>query len=862
MQHTLLALGGVVRYELSMSTSFGDLRHALRFLRTNLGFTAIAAASLALGIGVNTAIFSLVDQLLLWSVPARDPGRLVTIRGGRSMTYPFYREYRDRNQVFSGMFASSYPSIAGVRPEGAVAVELGRVCYVSGNYFGTLGVGAAAGRVVTETDDAKPGESPVATLSYAYWQRRFAGDLGVIGRKLAVNGHPLEIVGIAEKGFGGLVNTQPADVFVPLTIYPITTPAAVTVWNTPGMHWLYTMARLKPGVSIPHAQAGMRVLWPQVRDAVKDATVKGGGKPRKYANEEQITVTPGAHGMSFARDELMDPLEALLIGTGLVLLIACVNVANLLLARGTGRRREIAVRMTLGATRGRVMRQLLSESLVLAIIGGAIGLALAHWGVLAVAKANLVDPGLRFRPSLAVAAFSAGVTLLTSILFGLAPAFRAARMELTAAIKDGGSASPSGSRLRLRKALVAGQVALSMALLVGAGLFIRTLRNLESVDIGFERENIVIVDIDPTSLGYKGHRLRTFYDELLERTRRVPGIRSAGLSAMTPMGEYARSRSFSAEGYEPRAGEQLMAYSNPVTSGYFTTLGIPMLLGRDFRPQDEPAITPADNFMAAIGRVSGGSNDLPVNASRVCIINESLARHLFSGANPVGRRLSYDDRYSAENSLEIVGVVKDVHHGTIRQPDENGIIYVPSWSDGAEARWLGVRVAGDAAPAIAAIRRELRDLDPNVPLLRTRHLAEYVNAGLERERLIAYLASFFGLLALALASIGLYGVIAYAVTERTKEVGIRMALGAQRDDVIRMIVRESLAPVLLGMIIGLVAALALTRLASSLLYGVAPHDPVSMVSAAVAMLVVSLLAAAIPARRASRVEPMTALRYE
>jgi predicted permease len=846
----------------SVVTAWADLRYALRVLRANPVFTAVAVVSLALGIGVNTAIFSLVDQLLLWSVPARSPEQLVNVKGGRSMTYPFYVEYRKRNQVFTGMFAASFPQASGVRPQGAASVETGRVSYVSGSYFETLGVGAAAGRVILDSDDVKPGGSPVLVLSYGYWQSRFAGKLDAVGQKIAVNGYPFDIVGVAQKGFTGLFNGHRADAFVPLTMYPVTTPAAASVWNTPGMHWLYTMGRLKPGMTLDQAQAGMRVLWPRVVEAVNDSIVRNGGKTRKYNQEEQITLIPGGHGVSSGANPMLDPLKALAAATGLVLLIACANVANLLLARAVARRREIAVRMAVGASRARLIRQLLTESAVLAVIGGAAGLAVAWWGILALARSDIVYRDLRLQPSLGVAALSVAATLATALLFGLAPAIRATRASLTEAIKDGGAASQSGSRLWFGKALVAGQTALSVTLLVGAGLFIRTLVTLKSTDIGFHRENIVIFDIDPTALGYKGHRLRTFYEELLEKTRGVSGVHSAALSGMTPMGEYARSRTFSAEGYQPREGERLVAYSNPVSSQYFTTLGIPMLLGRDFRRGDEPAITPGDNFMASIGRMSGGSSEKSEHASRVCIINESLARHLFGGANPIGRHVSYDDRYSAEGALEIIGVVKDVHHSAIRKSDEIGVIYVPSWGDGAEARWLEARITGHEAPVIAAVRRQLQEIDSNVALLRTRTMEEYVNATLQRERLVAYLSGFFGVLALGLAAVGLYGLMANAVSRRTRELGIRMALGARGQDVMAMVVIESLIPVAMGVIVGIAGALLAARLVAGLLYGVAPQDPVSIGIAAATMLAVAALAAAVPARRASRVEPLIALRYE
>jgi predicted permease len=406
-------------------------------------------------------------------------------------------------------------------------------------------------------------------------------------------------------------------------------------------------------------------------------------------------------------------------------------------------------------------------------------------------------------------------------------------------------------------------VALSLALLVGAGLFIRTLHNLRNVDLGFQRENVIIAEIDPRNFGYGGHRLRTFYDQVLERVRRTPAVRSAALSGMTPMGNYMRSSSFSAEGYQPKAGERMIAIENSVTSDYFRTLGIRVLLGRDFRPEDEPTVTPGESLIAAIGRLgSGSSGEAPANASRLCIIDEALARHFFGGATAVGRHISYDDRYSAERALEIVGVVKRVHHGSVKREDSEGMVYVPSWSNGAGVRTLEVRVAGDPAPALAAIRRVVRELDADVPVLRMRMLEEYVDDALQRERMVALLSAFFGALALGLASVGLYGVMAYAVTGRTREIGIRMALGASRGDVIRMVVGEAMVPVVIGVAAGIAGALALSRLSATLLYGVAGSDALSIALAAALMLAVALLAAAIPARRAAHVEPLAALRYE
>ena len=838
-----------------LETLAQDLRFGLRMLARNPGFTTVAVLTLALGIGVNTAIFSLVDQLLLWSIPAREANRVVQVEGVYSSTYPFYCAYRDLNQVFSGVLASSDNLTAGIRPAGAPGVEVGHVEYVSGGYFQILGIGSAAGRVITPSDDAAPGGSPVAVLAYGYWQRRFGGDLRVIGRKLAVNTYPLEIVGVAEKGFGGLFNGNEPDAFIPLTMYPVTTPSAARVWNTTDMSWLSIVARLKPGIFIQQAQAGMQVLWSQAVQTINDASVKAGGRPR-YFLKDQLRLVPAARAPSLSRNQrFLDPLKALAVGTALVLLIACANVANLLLARAFQRWKETAVRLALGATRGRLIRQFLAESLLLAAAGSVVGLGFAYFGIWALAKAAILDPDFRFRLSLFVLVSCAGLILLTSILFGLVPALRGTRITLAESMKEGGSATQTVFRSRISKTLVSVQVALSLMLLFTASLFIRTLRNLRNIDVGFHRENIAIFDIDPTNLGYRGQRLRSFYDELLEHARGVPGVRSAALSAVTPMGSYSRSVAFS-DGSQT----QLFAFTNPVSSGYFTTMGIPLLLGRDFRPEDEPAVTPAETPMGQLGRSGGGGQ---AKEPPVCILAESLAHRLFGAANPVGRHLCYSTGgRPCEHGSEILGVVKDVHYDQLTQADPAGTLYEPSWANGPEVRWLLVRFAGRAAPVIAGIRRALEDQDPNVPLLRVSTMEECVNSRMARERLIAYLSSFFGILALGLAAVGLYGVLAYTVTQRTREIGIRMALGAQRSRVAGVIFSESIVPVVVGLVIGLMAAYVGALLIGSLLYGVDSFDLESTLLAVAVMLAVALPAAAIPAGRALKVDPMVALRYE
>jgi len=838
-----------------LETHWQDLRFAARTLSKNPGFTAVVVLTLALGIGVNTAIFSLVDQLLLWSVPAREANRLVKIEGNYSSTYPFFCAYRDLNQVFSGVLASSENLATGIRPAGAPGVEVGHVEYVSGGYFQILGIGSATGRVITPSDDAATGGSSVVVLSYRYWQRRFAGDVRVIGRKLAVNTYPLVIVGVAEKGFGGLFNGNEPDAFVPLAMYPVTMPFAARTWNTINMNWLSTVARLKPGVSIQQAQAGMQVLWSQAVEAVNDAAVKAVSRAHRL-QEDEFRLVPAGRAPTLIRNQrLLDPLKALAAATVLVLLIACANVANLLLARASQRCKETAVRLALGATRARLIRQFLTESLLLSAAGSVVGLGFAYFGVWALAKLAILDPDFQFRLSLFVLVSCAGLTLLTSILFGLVPALRATRMTLGESMKEGGSATQTISRSRISKALVAVQVALSLTLLVTASLFIRTLRNLQNIDLGFQRENIAIFDIDPTNLGYQGQRLRTFYDQLLEHARALPGVRSAALSATTPMGNYLRSVAFSDGSHT-----ELFAHTNPVSSGYFTTLGIPLLLGRDFRPEDEPVVIPGESVLNRLGRSSGGGQ---AKEPPVCIIDESLARRLFGAANPVGRHLCYSNGgRPCEHGSEILGVVKEVHYGEITKSDMAGTLYEPSWSNGAEVRWLVVRFAGSGAPVIAGIRRALQDQDPNVALLRVRMMEEYVISRLAHERLIAFLSSFFGILAVGLASVGLYGVLAFAVTRRTREIGIRMALGAQRSDLIGMIVRESIVLVLAGVVVGLVAAFSWSPFFGGLLYGIDSFDLESTLFAVTVMLAAALLAAATPARRATKVDPMVALRYE
>ena len=656
----------------------------------------------------------------------------------------------------------------------------------------------------------------------------------------------LAIVGVAEKGFGGLFNGDEPDIFMPLAMYPVTNPGAAQEWNTTRNPWLTPVARLKPGVSIRQAQASMPALWARVVEKVNDRAVDAVTKAHLLPKDEGRLV-PAARAPLFIRNEkFLDPLKALAAVSVLVLLLTCANVANLLLVRASQHSKETAVRLSLGATRGRLIRQFLTESLLLAAAGSAMGLGVAYTGVRALAQLDVLDPDFRFHLSLFVLASCAGLTLLTTILFGLIPALRATRMKLAESMKEHGMATGTLSRSLLSRFLIAGQIALSLALLVAASLFGRTLRNLQNVDLGFERESIAIIEINPMSVGYSGQRLRLFYDQLLERTRTLSGVRTAALSGMTPISNKIRSMGVMTEGLQ-------MVFSslyNPVSSGYFATMGIPLLAGRDFRREDEPVVPP-------LGWPGKGI------LSRVCIIDRSLARHLFGTVNVVGRRfcLSGSD-CSGDKGIEVIGVVKDVRHFEITRTDPEGTFYVPGWSNGVETRWLAVRFVGSAAPVIAGVRRALEDQDPNVPLLHVRLMEEYINRRLARERLVAYLSSFFGILALGLASLGLFGVLACVVTQRTREIGIRMALGARREDVVRMILRFSLVPVVAGLVIGVAVSFSWGLFLGSMFYGIDTFDLVSVSQSVAVLLAAALFAAALPARRATRVDPMVALRYE
>jgi predicted permease len=830
-----------------LATGAQDLRYALRMLRRSPGFTVVAVITLALGIGANTAIFSLIDAVLLRLLPVKEPDRLVLLGyvGGRDpgndFLYDYYLRFRDHNQSLSGTLAY-HPLRLTVRVDGQTEPAMSGQL-ITGNYYAVLGVDAELGRTIQPDDDRVPGGHPVCVISYDYWQRRFAGSPSVVGKTIDLGGSPFTIIGVTPRDFFGLEVGTVADISVPRTMQK---QAAL---NATGNQIQYrVMGRMKPGVRIEQAQADLSLIYQQILDEFAaqyaDIIKKRGSQ---YLLERRLVLEPGSQGLSVLRRQFSQPLFILMTVVGLVLLIACANLAGLLLARATARRKEIGIRLALGAGRARLVRQLLTESIMLAGLGGCLGLFIAYWGIkllVPLLPQGEIPIHLNLSPDVRLLGFSMALTLLTGLLFGLAPAFHATRVDINTALKD--EAQRSGSRgrhLPLGKLFVIAQVAFSMLLLIGTGLFIRSLQNLRQVDTGFERENVLVLKLEPTGSNDRnaGDRLAPRYDDLLERVKAIPGVLRASLVGYSPI----TRREWLEQGQSPAlmwpvsvkgSSEEMAINWMQVYPNSFATLGMPLLAGRDFTPQDTK------------------------QSQRVAIINESMARRLFGSENPLGRR--FGPPYVAAWEMEIVGVVKDTKYRSLRE-QSGPIYYIPFYQAGMQGQMtLVVRTAGDPTTAAAAVQREARALDDAMPVFAVETLATQIEASLSQERLVAMLSSTFGLLALSLACIGLYGILSYTVTRRTNEIGIRLALGAQPQDILRLVFRDALWLVLIGIAIGGPAAVAATRLISSQLFGVKVADPLTIALAGLILSAVAALASYLPARRAARVDPIVALRYE
>lgn len=838
-----------------METLFKDVRYGFRGLLKRKGFAAIAVLTLALGIGANTAIFTLVNAVMLKSLPVEKPEELVLFSDvasegtsvvdkpptdvWRRFSYASYEYFRDHNQSFADLAAiRSGESRLSVRQTDAQANAAARAQghLVGGNYFSLLGVRAMRGRVLTPEDD-KPGAPPVAVISHGYWEKELNSDPNVVGKTFIINGTNFTIVGITPREFFGIRVRRPPDIWLPLSLHPQIELRESFLTNKL-VFWLTIVGRLKPGVTLDQAQAEVSLAQQQY------LTEEAGGQltedRKKEIENTHVTLVEGKGGISGLRAVYSKPLHMLMAIVGMVLLIACANVGSLLLSRGAARKAEISLRMALGATRWRIVRQLLTESMLLALIGGVAGVLLAQWGVTVLVNLVAKESPLDTQPDISVLLFTAGVSIIAGLLFGLIPALRASRSDLATAMKEKTYSGSRFWRFNLSSAMIVLQVGLSMILLTGAGLFARSLLKLQKENIGFERSNMLLMGIDSRLANYKPAELATLYQQILDRVSSIPNVRSVSMATYAPMSGSRRSSSIKVPGFTPQPGEDQDVEDILTGPRYAETLGVPLLRGREIEIRDTAA------------------------SPRIAVVNETFANRYFKNQNPIGRTFTFDDETDKGAPLEIVGVVADMRSWNAREKADPAV-YRPILQIQEQAAYsvtLHVRTLGDPNSFTGLIRQAISDIDDKIPIFGVTTLDEQVRGDVKEDRLIAQLVSFFGALALLLACIGLYGVMAHGVTRRTNEIGIRMALGARSGNIAWMILRETLYLVLAGLIIGVPAALVGARLIEAQLFDTNPTDPLTLTAAALVLTLVALLAGYLPARRASRVNPLNALRYE
>ena len=808
-----------------------DIRYGLRTLRRSPGFTAVAVLSLALGIGANTAIFSLLYTVMLHALPVERPEQLVEFL----ITYPgdpplntfslqSYEYYRDHNHVFSGIIAG-HPSRLRVRGNG-IAPETLYGESVTGNFFQMLGVTPAIGRLIRPEDDRTgDSSSAVAVVSWSYWQSKFNLDPAILGKHIVVEDVPVTIVGVTPRRYSGLQLGLQFDIWVPLD------PGSRS-----GLGSLRLVGRLKPGVSIERARAEMALLF---RFTLEERT-RASNDP--VMRQLKFTMEPAGTGLSTAlRNRFAKPLVALMAVVALLLLIACTNVAGMLVARGAAREREMAVRVSLGAGRIRLLRQMLTESLMLSLAGGALGVLLAYFGAAALVRittsGRFIGPpphiDVYVLPDVHVLLFTCAMALLTGVLFGLAPAWNAFTSTPASSLRGSGGAAETKFRRMFGKSLVVAQVALSVGLVSAAGLFIGNLANLEHRDLGFRRDHVLLMTLDPAHSGYTNEGLSRAYEDLLARLESIPGVRSATINGPGPLSGAGAPRFVTVEGHTEKPEDRRYVYADWVAPRYFETLGTPLLAGRDFRFEDQ-------------GR------------PRVAIINEAMARYYFGAANPIGKYVKFDGDTSP---YEIVGVSGNAKYFEIRESALRRI-YLNTFQFPGSTSTFALRTSIDPRNVIRTARRTAAELLKDVAVTSITTLADQVDATIVPERLMAFLSGVFGSLGALLTAIGIYGLLAYTVARRTNEIGIRMALGATRGDVTRMVLREALAMVLVGLAVGVPLAMWGKRFAASIIADLPATSAVPVALGAVAMIAVALLAAYVPARRAAHVEPMEALRHE
>jgi predicted permease len=833
-----------------MTSSLSDLRLAIRGLRRSPLFATVAILSLALGIGANTAIFTLIDQILLRKLPVVAPEQLVMLyqqgsnmgnnMGMRMHSYPLYEDIRKKAEPLAEVLCRRVvPASVSVdnRTE-RVDAEL-----VSGNYFAMLGVHPALGRVFNSQDDDQVYQGhPVVVLSHGYWVSRFGREPSVIGKKVLVNDYPMTIVGVSAEGFAGLDPVQSPQIRVPVLMKAVMMP------NQGWLHmddrrsrWVQVFGRLKSGYTVESAKAPLQGLFTQIR--AYEMTLPAANEWSAYNREQfmkgRLQVAGAEIGYSSLRNDFSTSLVVLMCMVGLVLLIACANVANLLIARGFMRQKEIAVRLSLGSSRGRLVRQLLVESLVLSFAGGLVGLGIAvalTRGLLALVPSQGQPLLISAYPDPRILTFTFGLTLATGIVFGLLPALRASRTDPWTTLKDTmGSITGTRGSLFLRKGLVTAQVALSFLLLFGAGLFVRSLQNLKTTDTGVKLDNLVTFQLSPALSGYDDTRGHLFYQQVLDRLRSAPGVKSAALATVAILAGDEWDSSMSVEGYQAKDGEDMQAFMNALSPGYFETMKIPVVDGRDFRTSDAK------------------------KESTVAIVNRRFADHFFPGKSAVGKRIGFGTPPRAKLTIEIIGVVAD----SLYEGPREGVrrqVFIPNWGRNSAAFY--VRTETPSASAYNLVRNEVKQLDPALPVYEMKTVEGQLDETLLTDRLIAMLSAGFGLVATLLASVGLYGVMAFVVAQRKKELAIRLALGAQPGFVIWIVMREVLLLLAIGLAIGIPSAMALGRYVAAQLYGIQAHDPFIAGSTMLLLTLVSAAAGLIPAQRASRTDPIMALRQE
>ena len=824
-----------------------DIRFAVRTLANSPMFTAVAVLSLALGIGVNTALFSFIDRLLLRSLPVRDPQMLTLLDspgpvsgqafGPQTFTYPAYKELNERNHVFDGIIAK-FETPVSVTWKNSTKLAAGEI--VSGNYFQVLGLRPHVGRLFSQEEDKTPGAHPVAVLGHGYWKRAFGEDPAVVGSKILLNGHPFEIVGVSPARFEGVQVGRDIELYVPMAMKAQITPT----WNgldRRNIWFLHLFARLKPGMSLEQAQARIAPLYRQILEEDLKVISARSERFRKLYPEKRLLLKPGYQGRSDLRDQLGKPAIVLMCMVGLVLLIACANLANLLLARAAARQKEIAIRLSLGASRLTLVRQLFTESLLIAAVGGLLGILIAVWAgdaLLSFAPGANTETGNAewSAPDTRVLLFNFALSVLTAIIFGLVPAWKATKPAVADTLKDqAGSVSSGIADVRLRKGLVVAQISLSLLLLVGATLFARSLQNLKSLDPGFTADRLLTFSMDPSLSGYEKQRALGLLEQVRSSVGALPGARSAALTSVPMLAGYIHRVTVNVEGYTPKDEEDMSPDMATVSPAFFRTMGVRIVAGREFTEADRAGTQP------------------------VAVVNDAFAKRFFANESPIGRRIG-KGRDKAD--MVIVGVVSGFKSRSMR--DENRPMYfLPYLKDEFPSNYaFYVRASGNPAELAAAIRREVQKLAPTVPVFEMRPMEAQLDQDLSIERAVAAMSGFFGVLAAVLAAIGLYGVMAYTVTRRTREIGIRVALGAERRTVLWLVLREVAWMSVIGIGVGLPVAIGLSRMVESQLYGLTPNDPITYAVAIAAMACIAALAGLIPANRASQVDPIRALRYE